>query len=147
MSWNTACKPLERLRAELEHFITSLGVAYFNLELLEELVPRHTTSKVAVVQNGMDPVHQDRAVRQFAKEHNIQYMASSSFGTQWHRWPNVVLTDQRLVAIATKHQCSVAQVVPAGVIPAGAVAIPRSSRVHHPRAKFGQLPPTPARRP
>ena len=100
ISWQTAWTNLEKLRAEPDHSITSIGVSNFHLELLEDLVLRHANSKVAVVQNWMDPFHQDAAVRAFAKEHKIQYMAYSSFGTQWNRLPNPVFADPVLNSIA-----------------------------------------------
>lgn len=82
ISWQTAWNNLEKIRLDPEHSISAIGVSNFHIEILEELVLHVANEKVAVVQNWMDPFHQDIEVRKFAKEHNIQYMAYSSFGTQ-----------------------------------------------------------------
>lgn len=75
-------------------------------------------------------------MRKFAQENGIAYMTYSSFGTQWEgklRGNNPVMSSETLTRIATKHNCSVADVVTSWVIEEGAVAIPRSSSVEHVR--------------
>jgi diketogulonate reductase-like aldo/keto reductase len=139
VSWKTAWTNLEQLRSKPQHKIGAIGVSNFHLEILQELVLRHAHSKVAVVQNWMDPFHQDTEVREFCRDHDIQYMAYSSFGTQWNRNPNPVLQSAVLQQIATSHKCSVAQVVLSWVIQEGAIAIPRSSSVYHNHDNFGHL--------
>lgn len=47
----------------------------------------------------MDPFHQDREVRRLAAEHGIEYMAYSSFGTQWGD-SNPVLEDPTLLQVS-----------------------------------------------
>ena len=93
-------------------------------------------AKVDVVQNWMDPFHQDKEVRALCAEHGIQYMAYSSLGTQWNRNPNPVLSSRVLRRIALKHGASVAQVVIAWVIAEGAIALPRSSSEQHLKENF-----------
>lgn len=78
--WQTAWRNLEVLQKEDR--VRSIGVSNFDASLLTELL-KMSNRKVAVVQNWMDPFHQDQEVRHIAREHGIVYMAYSSFGTQW----------------------------------------------------------------
>jgi diketogulonate reductase-like aldo/keto reductase len=56
-----------------------------------------------IIQNWMDPLHQDRAVRSRAKREGIQYQAYSTLGTQWQMQDstggNPVLTNKVLIEI------------------------------------------------
>jgi 2,5-diketo-D-gluconate reductase A len=79
-SWREAWRVLEALRDE--GLVKAIGVSNFDAEQLRELL-EFSNRKVSVVQNWMDPLHQDRAVRALAADHGIIYMAYSSFGTQW----------------------------------------------------------------
>lgn len=93
-----------------------------------------------MVQNWMDPFHQDKETRAFAKANGIQYMAYSSFGTQWQGkfgGTNPVLSNDVLQRIASKHSLTVSQVVLAWVIAEGCIAIPRSSQPDHITENFG----------
>lgn len=133
VSWTTGWHNLVNLQAK--HNIKAIGVSNFHFEILHQLVV-DMDQKVNIVQNWMDPLHQDREVREFCKEHEIQYMGYSSFGTQWNRRPNPVLTHPVLVGIAENHHVSVPQVIMKWLATLNVVAIPRTSNVEHMRDNF-----------
>lgn len=93
----------------------------------------------------MDPFHQDREVREFARSHGIEYQAYSSLGTQWSNsprmrgQPNPVLNSWVLQDIAVKHNTSVARVVIAWVNAEGGIALPRTRSAEHIEDNFGFL--------
>ncbi len=134
--WERGWNNLVSLRSQ--HNIRSIGVSNFHFELLHRLVV-DLGQQVDVVQNWMDPFHQDTEVRAFCAEHNIQYMAYSSFGTQWNRHPNPVLTNIVLQEIAMTHGVSVPQVVMMWLHTLQVVAIPRTSQLTHMRDNFAEL--------
>lgn len=146
VTWQTGWRNLERLSEK--HNIKAIGVSNFHVELLEELLDM-SNSKVSVVQNWMDPYHQDADTRAFCLEHHIQYMAYSSFGTQWQgsrrvNYNPVLTTDRErnpvLVDIARSRGVSVARVVIAWAMGMeGVTIIPRSARESHIRDNFGFL--------
>ena len=128
--WQEAWKVLEELKKNGE--IVAIGVSNFDIQELKEL-SRISNSKISVLQNWMDPFHQDIEVREFCKENGIVYMAYSSFGTQWQgRWPgNVVWDNPVLQEISLKHEKEISQVVISWLLQEGVVAIPRSSKSEH----------------
>ena len=134
--WESGWNNLVALRDK--HNIRSIGVSNFHLELLQKLVIG-MGQKVDVVQNWMDPFHQDADVRAFCQQHNIQYMAYSSFGTQWNRNPNPVLNNDVLQGIAETHGVSVPQVIMKWLSTLQVVAIPRTSSVKHMEDNFAEL--------
>ena len=134
--WERGWNNLVSLRSQ--HNIRYIGVSNFHFELLHRLVVG-LDQQVDVVQNWMDPFHQDTEVRAFCAENNIQYMAYSSFGTQWNRHPNPVLTNTVLQEIAVAHGVSVPQVVMMWLHTLQVVAIPRTSQVAHMRDNFAEL--------
>jgi len=92
--------------------VLNIGVSNFDIDILREL-ESSANVKVSVVQNWMDPFHQDTEVRRYCADNDITYMAYSSFGTQWE-WKlehNPVFLNPVLDRIATKHSCSIAKVV------------------------------------
>lgn len=141
VTWQEGWRNLELLK---DHFnIKMIGVSNFHVDLLHELLTRVATRKVSLVQNWMDPYHQDKDVRKFCAENDIQYMAYSSFGTQWynpkhlaHGSNNPVLYNDVLKSIARKHGITVSQVVLAWVITEGAIALPRSTKASHLESNF-----------
>ncbi len=128
--WQDAWKILEELKKNGE--IIAIGVSNFEVQQLQEL-SQISNSKISVVQNWMDPFHQDIEVRKFCNENGIIYMAYSSFGTQWQgRWPgNVVWDNPVLQEISLKHEKEISQVVISWLLQEGVVAIPRSSKLEH----------------
>ncbi len=150
VTWQSGWRHLEQLRDK--HNIRAIGVSNFDVDRLEELVRSLANSKVTVVQNWMDPFHQDREVRAFAAAHRIHYMAYSSFGTQWggnRRFENynpVLTTDRRYTAnavlrdIAESHHISVAEVVISWAVQLGGLSIiPRSASAAHLHDNFRHL--------
>ena len=143
ISWQTAWKNLEKLKHEMN--IKEIGVSNFDKRELSELVLSLANTKVSVVQNWMDPFHQDREVRTFAAAHNIDYMAYSSYGTQWGRKydHNVVFNNPALDRIAKKHKTSIAQVVLTWLHLERVISLPRSSKEEHIKENFDSLRPIP----
>jgi diketogulonate reductase-like aldo/keto reductase len=114
--------------------VRAIGVSNFGLDELQEL---YTMARVKphVVQNWLDPLHQDRAVRAFCRAWDIKFVAFSSLGTQWeHRLPgqrNPVLGNDVLRAIAARHSRTVVAVVMSWVLAGGEGVIPRSANPVH----------------
>lgn len=139
VSWLDAWRHLEILREEFD--IPHIGVSNLDIDQLEELVLHHANSKVAVLQNWMDPFHQDTQVRQFCADHDIVYMAYSSFGTQWSHsrrtnGRNPVMTNRVLLDIASRHNTTVTDVVLSWLAAENVVAIPRTSSIQHLEENF-----------
>lgn len=137
ITWIDGWRHLESLK---DHFrIRFIGVSNVDIEQVRHLVLQVAQQSVSVIQNWMDPFHQDKAVRSFCKEHGITYMAYSSFGTQWgsgNGVNNIVMTDRTLMQIARNHDTSVPQVILAWLMHEGVVAIPRSSHTRHLQENF-----------
>lgn len=129
--WREGWKNLEKMK-QLGH-VAAIGVSNFNIEQLQELL-LFATVPVSVVQNWMDPFHQDKDVRSFCKKNDILYMAYSSLGTQWeHMFPNrrIVQDNLELQQMAKRLKTSVPVVVISWLIQEDVVAIPRSSSAEH----------------
>mmetsp|Transcript_26989 Transcript_26989/g.25843 ORF Transcript_26989/g.25843 Transcript_26989/m.25843 type:complete len:329 (-) Transcript_26989:357-1343(-) len=113
--------------------ILSIGVSNFDIGLLKELL-NMADLKVSVIQNWMDPFHQDLEVRKYAAQYSIVYMGYSSFGTQWqgkYNGDNPVFSNKLLQGIAEKHGTSVSGVVLSWLLQENVVAIPRASSYDH----------------
>ena len=113
----------------------AIGVSNFDAQQLQELV-HMANSKIAVIQNWMDPLHQDAPVRQVASENGIAYMAYSSFGTQWNAQKyslrgNIVLDNPLLKQLSRKYGVGVTDVVLSWLMQENVIAIPRSSKIEH----------------
>ena len=113
--------------------VRALGVSNFGLRDLEELWAMARV-KPHVVQNWMDPLHPDRAVRAFCRDHGVAFVAYSSLGTQHlgrGEGRNPVLESPVLREIAARRGRSVAAVVLSWVLSGGAGVIPRSASAAH----------------
>ena len=132
VSWRVAWRNLEHVLA-LGHAL-AIGVSNFDIALIKEL-HHMSVAKVSVIQNWMDPFNQDIAVRKFASDNKIVYMAYSSFGTQWqNKFPddNPVFSNALLKRIALKHDnTTVSSVVLSWLLQSNVVAIPRASSLDH----------------
>ena len=131
VTWKEGWHNLEQ--AMNEGHVKTIGISNFDVNELNELI-RVSNTKIAVIQNWMDPFHQNKDVRALAKEHGIVYMAYSSFGTQWDGkfdGVNPVFTDDLLADIAEKHGTTISAVVLSWLLQEGVVAIPRSTSVEH----------------
>jgi diketogulonate reductase-like aldo/keto reductase len=136
INWEKGWENLVALKSK--HDIRAIGVSNFDVPLLRRLVIEKG-AEVDVLQNWMDPFHQDYEARDFCLHHGIQYMAYSSFGNQWKRHPNPVLTNAVLRELAEAHGVSVPQVIMSWLHTEGVIAIPRTTNVAHMKDNFAQL--------
>lgn len=143
--WKAAYRALERLYDE--GAIRALGVSNFNLKQLQTLYEMAPT-KLHVVQDWLDPFHQQGELLEWAAERNIVVTAYSSFGAQWEGQlgKNLVSESRVLQDIASKRQVPVTSVVLAWLITRkNVVVIPRSTDLEHIRANANFLQPGYAR--
>jgi len=134
-TWQEGWRNLEQFKAEGK--VLEIGVSNFDYEELREVLSISNT-KIAIIQNWMDPLHQDKATRELAQANGIAYMAYSSYGTQWQgrrrrlgESDNPVLHNKELLRIAEKHGVTVPQVINSWLSQLKVVAIPRSSSEDH----------------
>ena len=112
-TWQDSWKALEEFY--VAGIITSsIGICdVTSVDLLEELLSQKI--KPHVIQNWMDPFHQDKNMRKLIQDNGILYQAYSSLGTQWHHhrdYPkNPVTNDPTLIEISSAHGADVGQVV------------------------------------
>mmetsp|Transcript_121863 Transcript_121863/g.235053 ORF Transcript_121863/g.235053 Transcript_121863/m.235053 type:complete len:415 (+) Transcript_121863:37-1281(+) len=107
--------------------VRAIGICDVSNGIMDELLrQRH---KPHIIQNWMDPLHQDKSMRARCQKEGIQYQAYSTLGTQWlmqgHR-QNPVLTNPTLRKIAAAHQREVAQVIINWATRHGVAVIPAS---------------------
>lgn len=128
-NWLDAWKNLEKLHHE--GYVSAIGASNLSPQQLRRLIQTANT-RVSVIQNWMDPFHQDKEVRAICKEYGIAYMAYSSLGSQWNYIESVqynpVMDHPTLHAIANKHNTSITSIVLSWVLQEGAIIIPRSSK-------------------
>lgn len=109
--------------------VGAIGICDVTEPLLEELLKQRI--KPHIIQNWMDPFHQDKDIRKRCKEEKIQYQAYSTLGNQWlhHRGHNrnPVLTNPTLRSIADSHDVDVAQVVINWATRHGVAVVPAST--------------------
>lgn len=117
--------------------VKALGVSNFDATELASLFD-FARIKPAVVQNWMDPFHQDWAVREFCKANGIVYQAYSSLGQQWQYrsrtdnfGPNPVFGHPALARLAESKGWSIPKVVLAWSLQRNAAVIPRSATAGH----------------
>lgn len=131
-SWLDGWRNLEKIHQN--DLVSAIGVSNVNEDELNEVLDIANV-RVSVVQNWMDPFHQDKAVREICKSRNIVYMAYSTLGSQWiyirEVGRNPVPTDPTLQAIARKHDTSVTRVVLSWALQEGVVIIPKSTQSEH----------------
>jgi alcohol dehydrogenase (NADP+) len=132
--------------AHADGAVRAIGVSNFDTHQLQELLMM-TDTKPGLLQNWMDPFHQDNGVRALCREHGITYMAYSTFGTQWthKRGENPVFSSVTLQAIAAAHSSAgdaktVSDVVISWAVQEGVVVLPRSTQEAHIAANAGMLP-------
>ena len=110
-SWQDAWRVMEASVAE--GTVRAIGVSNFNVRELAELV-NFAKIAPAVVQTHSDPLAPNLEVQLFCKEHDIQFEAYSSLGTQHvmrNGGKNPVLTHPVVTRLATKYSVSPAVVV------------------------------------
>lgn len=111
--------------------IKALGLSNVNESHISNII--HTMKiKPDVIQNWMDPLHQDINIRRLCKEHNIIYQAYSLLGTQWmNHDKNPVLTNKTIINISKKYGWSTTRVIIKWALQEGVAVIPRSSNKNH----------------
>jgi diketogulonate reductase-like aldo/keto reductase len=133
--WLETWRALEDLARD--GVVGGIGVSNFGVDELKLLVGLAEIQPVAV-QNWMDPLHQDKEVRSFCREHGIQYMAYSLLGTQ-HQYrdgsyisSNPVLENPVIKGIAEKRGLdSTVPVVLSWALSNDVSVIPRSRDYEH----------------
>ncbi|CAJ1415623.1 unnamed protein product [Effrenium voratum] len=111
-SWRDSWQALEELQRE--NRVRAIGLCDVDISLLRELLTQR--QKPQIIQNWMDPFHQDKDVRRRCREEGIQYQAYSTLGSQWVHFKgyaenNPVFHHPLLREIAELHNRTVAQVV------------------------------------
>eukprot|EP00041_Stephanoeca_diplocostata_P031294 m.972733 g.972733 ORF g.972733 m.972733 type:complete len:357 (+) comp23930_c0_seq30:279-1349(+) len=112
--------------------IRLLGVSNFRILELNALIAQARTPP-AVVQNWMDPFHQDRDVLAWCRDHAVHYQAYSSLGGQWgHRangqrfGANPVMGHPTITRIAKEKGWTNARVVLTWQLQQGISVVPRT---------------------
>lgn len=101
--------------------IKTIGVANFSVGLLKKLM-EHSAVVPAVNQIEFHPMCQQKQLRAFMRENNIQLEAWSPLGSG----NKDILTDSDLLAMAEKYQKNIGQIILRWHFQEGAVAIPKS---------------------
>eukprot|EP00466_Bigelowiella_natans_P000229 jgi/Bigna1/84848/estExt_fgenesh1_pg.C_10203 len=140
-TWEDSWRVLEEFYSK--GIIKAIGVSNFDLPLLQRLY-KMASIKPMILQNWMDPFHQDTEIRRWCKEHQLIYQAYSQFGTQWRHMRDgidqlPVLTNPVLARIAAKRGVSAFQIVVRWAIEDGVGVIPASTKAHHQQSNLDAL--------
>ena len=130
-TWRDSWRALESLYERGE--VRAIGVSNFGADELKELIGLARV-KPHIVQSWMDPLHQERPVREVCRQHGILFQAYSTLGTQWAGQGvkfNPVLRHPVLARIAAEVGRSAAQVALRWAVQHGVAVIPRSSKPSH----------------
>jgi diketogulonate reductase-like aldo/keto reductase len=129
-SWIEAYRALQE--AYLARRIKAIGVSNVNVQELEELRTLGLTTPM-IVQNWMDPLHQDRLVREYCAQHHIAYMSYSSLGNQHFsaHGKNLVLNHPVINSLARSRGWSVTRFILTWLLNENVIIIPRSSKRIH----------------
>jgi len=135
-TWQQSWKALEELYDAGQ--ARAIGICDVDDHILDELGrQRH---KAHIIQNWMDPFHQDKVIRERCKKEGILYQAYSTLGTQWvfsrGLEESPVLTSPTLQGIASAHNSTVAQVVINWATRHGVAVIPASKNAARQRANL-----------
>lgn len=140
-TWQDSWKALEEFY-EAGIITKSIGICdvsspdLLNKLLLQKIKPH-------IIQNWMDPFHQDKRMRKLIQDNGILYQAYSSLGTQWYHHKghskNPVINDPTLMEIAAAHGADVGQVVVhwatirhgISVLPASKNSVRQEGNLHH----------------
>jgi len=137
-TWQDSWRALEELYDQ--GVVKAIGICDVDHGMMDQLLKMRV--KPHIIQNYMDPFHQDTAIRKRCAEEKIFYQAYSTLGTQWRARGferNPVLEDRRLGDIAEAHQCTVAEVVLSWALGRGAAVIPASRSRERQRANLRSL--------
>lgn len=110
-TWQDSWRALEELVDA--GVVTAIGICDVDDRLLDELLQQRI--KPHIIQNWMDPLHQNARIRRRCQDAGILYQAYSSLGTQWVHFRgysvNPVLHNPTLMVLAETYNASVAQIV------------------------------------
>eukprot|EP00747_Dinoflagellata_sp_TGD_P029112 gnl/TRDRNA2_/TRDRNA2_133697_c0_seq2.p1 gnl/TRDRNA2_/TRDRNA2_133697_c0~~gnl/TRDRNA2_/TRDRNA2_133697_c0_seq2.p1 ORF type:complete len:476 (+),score=63.18 gnl/TRDRNA2_/TRDRNA2_133697_c0_seq2:77-1504(+) len=127
-TWQDSWRALEDLYDE--GLVRAIGMCDVSLDIFQELMQQRV--KPHVIQNWMDPFHQDRQIRDLSTKHGVLYQAYSSTGPQWmeqrHYKENPVVRDSTLQLMALGHGRSVVQVLLRWATQQGVAVIPASRK-------------------
>ena len=110
-TWQDSWRALQELVDQ--GVIRAIGICDVDDRLLDQLLQQRI--KPAVIQNWMDPLHQNAQIRQRIQAQGILFQAYSSLGTQWVHFrgynTNPVLTHPTLTALAQRYNVTVPSVI------------------------------------
>ena len=136
-TWRDSWRALESALSATPPLVRAIGVSNFDRPTLHELLDSVASSPATwpmVVQNWMDPLHQDRAVRELCAARGIAFTAYSTLGTQhvMRGAPhNPVLKSPLLTSIGAAHGVSAAATALRWALQRGCAIIPRSTHPVH----------------
>lgn len=130
--WKQSWRAMNELLREGK--VRAIGLSNFDINTLQSAQPAPH-----IVQNWMDPFHQDREVWDWCRVNGIAFMAYSALGGQWiHQRTqdskprsNPIDSSPTLRDIAEKHGSSPQEIVLRWALQRRAVIIPRSSNPAH----------------
>merc|ERR1711862_591084 len=138
-TWKDSWKALEEMYDAGK--ARAIGICDVDGPLLDELLKQK--HKPHIIQNYMDPLHQDKGIRERCKREGIQYQAYSTLGPQWVHFrgyeENPVLTNPVLQRIARAHNCDVGQVITNWATRHGVAVIPASKRRERQESNFNSF--------
>lgn len=128
--WRSSWRAMED--AYRRNQVRAIGISNFDLQELTELL-NFAEIRPHVVQNWMDPFHQDRKVREACRMAGVVYMSYSTLGTQWamRSAHNPVTSSPVLRQIAAARATTVFEVTLAWAVQRGAIVVPRSTSPAH----------------
>uniref|UniRef100_A0A7S4Q063 NADP-dependent oxidoreductase domain-containing protein n=1 Tax=Alexandrium monilatum TaxID=311494 RepID=A0A7S4Q063_9DINO len=135
-TWQESWKALEDLYEA--GLVRAIGICDVDDQIMDDLAKQNIQAHI--VQNWMDPFHQDKHIRERCREAGIQYQGYSTLGPQWVHFrghkENPVLADPKLQEIARAHAREVAQVVLNWAVTRSVAVIPASRRPERQRSNL-----------
>eukprot|EP00929_Paragymnodinium_shiwhaense_P016976 TRINITY_DN12579_c0_g1_i5.p1 TRINITY_DN12579_c0_g1~~TRINITY_DN12579_c0_g1_i5.p1 ORF type:complete len:429 (-),score=42.39 TRINITY_DN12579_c0_g1_i5:43-1239(-) len=135
-TWQDSWRALEELYDAGK--VRAIGICDVDDVLLDQLIQQRI--KPHIIQNWMDPFHQDGHIRDRCIKEGIQYQGYSTLGSQWihfrgHR-ENPVIGHPVLQRIAEAHNAQVAQVVLNWATRRGVAVVPASRDAERQRSNL-----------
>eukprot|EP00930_Biecheleria_cincta_P050773 TRINITY_DN35949_c0_g1_i1.p1 TRINITY_DN35949_c0_g1~~TRINITY_DN35949_c0_g1_i1.p1 ORF type:complete len:402 (+),score=58.74 TRINITY_DN35949_c0_g1_i1:78-1283(+) len=125
-TWQESWQALQELHQAGK--VHAIGICDVDDGILDELLKMD--QKPHIIQNWMDPFHQDVHLRERCKKEGILYQGYSTLGPQWVHFrghkENPVLNNPTLRSIARRHNATVAQVVIRWATRHGVAVLPAS---------------------
>ena len=129
-TWRDSWRSLER--AYEKGTVRAIGVSNFQASDFKELLA-FASIKPQVIENYLDPFHQDRSLKTLAEANDVVYVSYSTLGTQWQMQgkANPVFSNAILENMAREKHTDIATVVLTWALAKGLVVIPRSTKADH----------------